>query len=113
MVAEVLDEAASRVEHELAFGPNREHWLDTFFRYNEEQGDLARDELELVPRLTLQHTDRFQTVYRYGFYRFELGVLGPRLAADVARVAVCLFEPGDVGGVKGHPLLEERAIEAV
>jgi len=60
-----------RVEHELAFGPDSKHRLDTYLRYNEEQGDLARDEFELVPRLSLQHTDKFKTVYRYGFYRVE------------------------------------------
>ncbi|MHC4441713.1 MAG: hypothetical protein ACYTA5_03880 [Planctomycetota bacterium] len=60
-----------RVEHELAFGPGSKHRLDTYLRYNEEHGNLARDEFEFVPRLTLQHTDKFKTVYRYGFYRFE------------------------------------------
>lgn len=60
-----------RVDHELNFGPGQKHRLDTYLRYNEERGDLARDELELVPRLSLQHTDKLRTVYRYGFYRYE------------------------------------------
>ncbi len=60
-----------RIEHDLAFGDRKQHRLDSYFRYNEERGTLARDELELVPRLTLQHTDKFKTIYRYGFYRFE------------------------------------------
>ena len=64
-----------RLDHELSFGPGKKHRLDTYFRYNEEQGDLSRDELELVPRLTLQHTDKFRTVHRYGFYRFEQDAL--------------------------------------
>ncbi len=64
-----------RLEDEITFGPGGKHRLDTFFRYNEEQGDLARDELELVPRLALQHTDKLQTIYRYGFYRFEQDAL--------------------------------------
>ena len=64
-----------RVEHELAFGPARQHLFDTFFRYNAEQGDLALDELELVPRLTLTHNDKFKTIYRYGFYKFQQGAL--------------------------------------
>jgi hypothetical protein len=58
-----------RLEHELAFGPGDKNRLDTYLRYNEENGDLARDELEIVPRLTLQHTDKFKTIYRYSFYR--------------------------------------------
>jgi len=60
-----------RLEHELTFGPERRHRLDTFFRYNDERGDLARDELELSHRLTLKHTDEFQTVYRYDFYEYD------------------------------------------
>lgn len=59
-----------RVEHELAFGPEDKHRLDTYLRFNDEHGDLARDEFEFVPRLSLQHTDKFKTVYRYAMYRF-------------------------------------------
>lgn len=59
-----------RVEHEAAFGAAKQHRLDTFFLYSAEQGDLAIDELELVPRLTLTHNDQFQTIHRYGFYRY-------------------------------------------
>ena len=64
-----------RLEHELAFGPAARHSLDTLFRFSAEKGDLARDEIHLVPRLTLQHSDKFKTVYRYGFYRFEQDAL--------------------------------------
>ena len=60
-----------RLEHELLFGPGSKHRLDTYLRYNEEEGELARDEIELVPRLTLQHNDKFRTIHRYGLYRFE------------------------------------------
>ena len=60
-----------RLEHELAFGPEKQHRLDTFFQYDAEEGDLARDDLQLCPRLTLRHTDRLQTIYRYSFYRIE------------------------------------------
>lgn len=60
-----------RLEHELAFGEDKQHRLDTYLRYNEEKGDFARDEIEFVPRLTLKHSDKFQTVYRYGWYRYE------------------------------------------
>ena len=62
-----------RVEHELAFGPDHKHMLDTLFRFSTENGDLARDEIQLVPRLTLQHSDKFKTVYRYSLYRFDQG----------------------------------------
>ncbi|MBI4580462.1 MAG: hypothetical protein HY718_12210 [Planctomycetes bacterium] len=65
------DEA--RLEHEIAFGPGNKHRLDTYLRYNAEKGDLARDELELVPRLTLQHTDNFKTIHRYSLYQYDQG----------------------------------------
>lgn len=58
-----------RLDHELAFGPGERNRLDTFLRYNEEEGDLDRSEFEFVPRLTLHHSDKLQTVYRYSFYR--------------------------------------------
>lgn len=60
-----------RLEHSLAFGDDDQHHLDTYFRYNEEDGPLSRDEIEFVPRLMLRHTDRFRTIWRYGFYRYE------------------------------------------
>ncbi len=60
-----------RGEHELAFGEGAKHRLDTVVRYDNERGDLARNELELSPRLTLQHSDKLQTMYRYSLYRWE------------------------------------------
>lgn len=60
-----------RVEHDLDFGSGNRHRLDTYFRWNNEQGDIPRDETEFVPRLTLKHSDAFQTVYRYSYYRLE------------------------------------------
>ncbi len=60
-----------RIDHELAFGEAKKHRLDTFLRYNEEEGDLARDEFQLVPRLMLEHSDQFKTIHRYGFTRYE------------------------------------------
>lgn len=60
-----------RVEHELRFGPAQRHRLDTYLRWNNEQGDLARDELEFTPRLRLRHGDAFETVYRYSLNRVE------------------------------------------
>jgi hypothetical protein len=81
-----------RLDHELAFGPGDKHRLDTFLRYNAEKGDLARDEFEFTPRLTLKHTDKFKTIYRYGLYRFD------QAAIDLAQHkfdAQALYEPTD------------------
>jgi hypothetical protein len=63
-----------RVEDEIAFGPGDKHRFDTFIRYNQETGDLERDELHFAPRLTLQHTDKLRTVYRYNFYQVKQDV---------------------------------------
>jgi len=60
-----------RVEDELLFGPDNKHRFDAYFRYNAEKGDLARDVLEFVPRLSLQHTDTFKTMHRYSLYQFD------------------------------------------
>lgn len=60
-----------RVDHDFAFGKEGRHRLNTYFRYNDEQGDLARDELEFVTRLALRHSDTFETAYRYSAYRVE------------------------------------------
>lgn len=62
-----------RAEHELLFGPDNKHRLDTYVRYNAEKGDLARDVLEFVPRISLQHTDRLRTIHRYGLYQYDQG----------------------------------------
>ncbi len=60
-----------RVEHDIEFGPDHRYRLDTFLRYNAEDGDLARDEFEFTPRLTLKHTDELQTSYRYSYWRSD------------------------------------------
>ena len=62
-----------RLDHELAFGGQDQHRMDTYLRINDERGDLARDEVDFVPRLSLQHTEDFRTIWRYGFYRYEDG----------------------------------------
>ncbi len=58
-----------RLDHDLAFGDG--HRLDSYFRFDTEKGDLPRDELEIAPRLTLQHTDKLKSIWRYGYYRTE------------------------------------------
>lgn len=76
-----------RLEHELTFGPDGRHRFDTFARFNQEAGDLARDEFEIVPRLTFQHDERLQTTWRYGFYRLDQDAFGlQRHKADVQAI---------------------------
>lgn len=85
-----------RLEHELEFGPatgsGARHRLDTFARWNDEHGDLARDEAEFSPRLTLRHSDAFQTVYRYSYNRTDQDAIEvERHKLDVQ----ALFKPND------------------
>lgn len=60
-----------RADHQIAFGAEQKNRVDTVLRYDVDRGDLARNEFELSPRLTLQHNDKLQTIYRYSFYRLE------------------------------------------
>ncbi len=56
-------------DHDLQFGSDGRHSLRTGIRWQEESGDFARNLFEIGPHLTLQHSDDFQTSYRYQFNR--------------------------------------------
>jgi len=60
-----------RLEHELQFGEGQRNRLGTFFRWSDERGDLARDETEFTPHLSLRHSEWLETAYRYSFYRLN------------------------------------------
>ncbi len=45
--------------------------------------------------------------------RLQLGIFGARLAPDVPRVAIALFQPGNVRRVQGQAALEQRAVQAI
>lgn len=81
-----------RLEYELRFGPDGKHRLDTYLRLNEERGDLNRDEFEISSRLSLEHSERFRTVYRYNFYSFEQD----NIEVDQHKLDVqALFQPAE------------------
>lgn len=81
-----------RLEHGLAFGPAARNRFDTYLRWNNEDGDIPRDEFEFVPRLTLRHTDRFQTAYRYSYDRIEQNAIEQdRHKADLEAI----FKPSE------------------
>ncbi len=50
--------------HNIEFGPDFAHKLDTRFRIEEESGDLARDRAEASTQLRLQHGDDVFTTYK-------------------------------------------------
>jgi len=57
------------IEHVLDFGAEGRHNLRTLVHWQEESGDFARDLFEIGPQLTLTHSDKLQTMYKYQFNR--------------------------------------------
>ncbi len=57
------------LNHVLRFGPKHRSRWESLLRFQEESGDLARDEFELSSRLRLQHTDWLTTNYAVQFLR--------------------------------------------
>jgi len=55
----------------ILFGSTQQHRLETMLYYQEEQGDLAFDLLEVGPQLKLTHSDSLQTQYKYQFNRYS------------------------------------------
>ena len=53
----------------ILFGAKQQHRLETNLYYQEEQGELGFDLLEVGPQLTLTHSDVMQTRYKYQFSR--------------------------------------------
>ncbi|RIK63314.1 MAG: hypothetical protein DCC65_16120 [Planctomycetota bacterium] len=59
----------------IQFGRDKRSRLDTYFRLEEETGDIARDILDFTPQLRLQHTDALFTTYKAQYLKekyFEL-----------------------------------------
>lgn len=64
-----------RLDDELLFGNQNQHRLDAVLRFQDEQGDYARDLVELGPRMSLRHSDSLMTNYQYQYSREEIGGL--------------------------------------
>lgn len=58
------------LDHVFRFGPGERHSLETFARFSDERGDLARDTAQVVPQLRLRWSDQWSTTLR-GEYRRE------------------------------------------
>jgi len=57
------------LDYDVAFGSKRQHRFETYLRFQDESGDLARDLFEFGPRLILAHSDTLSTSYGYQFNR--------------------------------------------
>lgn len=62
-----------RLDDSWQFGDNNRHRIDTIVRWQEERGTVQRDQLEIGPRLTLQHTPQLASHYQYQFNREQVG----------------------------------------
>lgn len=59
----------------IRFGPQQQSQFDGYFRIEDEEGDLARDVMELAPRLRLQHTDDLYSYYKTQYLKQSYGEL--------------------------------------
>jgi hypothetical protein len=66
------------LNHVLRFGEDARSSWETLARFQNETGDLARDNAELSTRLRLQHTDALATNYAAQFLRDAFGELTTR-----------------------------------
>jgi hypothetical protein len=55
------------LSHDLLFGPDARHRLDSFFAFTEDTGDSDSENLRWQERLRLQHTPNFSTDYSFSF----------------------------------------------
>ena len=53
--------------HSYTFGQNQKNALNSSLDYYTQTGDFATDRLRIEERLDLQHSDTFQTYYRYNY----------------------------------------------
>lgn len=100
---------AIRVEHDYAFGREGKHRLSTYLRYSDEDGTYARDEWEAVSRLTLRHTERFETAYRISAYEAR------QEAVDLTRVqgdVQAIYRPNERWRVTGNAFALREHVDA-
>ncbi|MEP0847890.1 MAG: hypothetical protein HRF50_13855 [Phycisphaerae bacterium] len=57
------------LDHALRFGPDHRSSWETVARFQDESGDLARDQAEVNTRLRLQHTDSLSSFYSAQYLR--------------------------------------------
>ena len=74
------------LDHVLRFGEQGRSSWETSARFQDETGDLARDNLELATRLRLAHTDALTTNYALQFLRDDFQWLSSRILRSEAGV---------------------------
>ena len=80
------------LSHVLRFGDQGRSSWETSARFQDEAGDLARDNLELTTRLRLAHTDALATNYALQFLRDDFQEVSSRILRGDAGVS---YQLGD------------------
>jgi len=64
------------VFHDLIFGRDDQHRLDSFFNFVDQSGTFDFENLQWEERLRLQHRDNFLTNYRFRFADYQRDAIG-------------------------------------
>lgn len=91
------------LNHVLRFGKDDKSSLETLARWQDETGDLGRDNTELSTRLNLQHTDKLATNYGFQYLRDAFQRLGTETYRGEAGMSY-QFDPSLTGSVQGYGL---------
>ncbi len=58
-----------RLDDQLQFGSQHQHLWETNLEYEEDEGDLPRDHIDVGTRLALRHSEKLTTEYKYEYAR--------------------------------------------
>jgi hypothetical protein len=97
--------------HNYTFGTNERNALLSSLNYYSQAGDFATDRLRLEERLTLQHTDDFQTYYRYNFTQDTRDFFDQTTHEVEAGFRHQLYQSLSTNGAVGYSLQDISGVE--
>lgn len=68
---ETFDSHDATITHEISFGKDSQHRLESSLNYYEESGDFPQNRTRVDEYLLLRHSDRFETYYTYRYNNNE------------------------------------------
>jgi hypothetical protein len=80
------------VLHDLLFGSDRQHRLDSFLSYVDQSGTFNFENVQVEERLKLQHTDNFLTNYKLRFAKYQREDIGNKEIRAEAGLQHRLYE---------------------
>ncbi|MEJ2702841.1 MAG: hypothetical protein P8Z79_10410, partial [Sedimentisphaerales bacterium] len=78
--------------HDLIFGKDERHRLDSFFSYVDQSGTFDFENLQWEERLRLQHSDSFLTNYRFRLADYQRDTVGNKETRGQAGLEYRLYE---------------------